>query len=495
MKLAAIVVLAGVCTAASVNRDEFLRAVQSGDGNAAAAMIQQGADVNAREANGTTALHWAVYHQDVALVKRLLAAGAKVAVVNDFGSSPMQEAAVTGNAAVIRMLLDAGANVESANAEGQTALMAVARTGNVDAAKMLLVAGADVNATEKFGGQSALMWAAAQSQPAMIRLLLEYGAKANARGAIRDWQTRITAEPRPKDRHRGGFTPLLYAAREGCIDCARALIEGGADINLSDPDRISPLVLALLDQRFDFAAYLISAGADVDRWDLYGRSPLYAACDLATLPTGGRPDTPSTDKTTALQVIDMLLKAGANPNLQLKLRPPYRNVPFDRGGDQVLSTGATPLLRASKAGDNPAAMRLLLEHHALVDLPNADGVTPLMIAAGMGHGINPSRGRYQGDDDAALAVGILLDAGADIHRRAGNGMNAVHSAAMKGWTATIRVLAEHGAEVDIKDRDGKTPLDYASGNYKPTPQGGGLVVPPTVNPETVKLLQQLSKVN
>lgn len=495
MKLAAIVVLAGVCTAASVNRDAFLRAVQSGDGNAAAAMIQQGADVNAHEANGTTALHWAVYRQDVALVKRLLAAGAKVAVVNDFGSSPMQEAAVTGNASVIRMLLDAGANVESANAEGQTALMAVARTGNVEAAKMLLVAGADVNATEKFGGQSALMWAAAQSQPAMIRLLLEYGAKVNARGAIRDWQTRITAEPRPKDRHRGGFTPLLYAAREGCIDCARALIEGGADINLSDPDRISPLVLALLDQRFDFATYLISAGADVDHWDLYGRSPLYAACDLATLPTGGRPDTPSTDKTTALQVIDMLLKAGANPNLQLKLRPPYRNVPFDRGGDQVLSTGATPLLRASKAGDNPAAMRLLLEHHALVDLPNADGVTPLMIAAGMGHGINPSRGRYQGDEDATLAVGILLDAGADIHRRAANGMNAVHSAAMKGWTATIRVLAEHGAEVDIKDRDGKTPLDYASGNYKPAPQGGGLVVPPTVNPETVKLLQQLSKVN
>lgn len=495
MKLVAIVVLAGVCTAASVNRDEFLRAVQSGNGNAAAAMIQQGADVNAREANGTTALHWAVYHQDVALVKRLLAAGAKVSVVNDFGSSPMQEAAITGNATVIRMLLDAGANVESANAEGQTALMAVARTGNVEAAKMLLVAGADVNATEKFGDQSSLMWAAAQSQPAMIRLLLEYGAKVNARGAIRDWQTRITAEPRPKDRHRGGFTPLLYAAREGCIDCARALIEGGADLNLSDPDRISPLVLALLDQRFDFAAYLISAGADVDRWDLYGRSPLYAACDLATLPTGGRADTPSTDKTTALQVIDMLLKAGANPNLQLKLRPPYRNVPFDRGGDQVLSTGATPLLRASKAGDNPAAMRLLLEHHALVDLPNADGVTPLMIAAGMGHGINPSRGRYQGDDDAALAVGILLEAGADIHRRAANGMNAVHSAAMKGWTATIRVLAEHGAESDIKDRDGKTPLDYASGNYKPTPQGGGLVVPPTVNPETVKLLEQLTKVN
>ena len=478
-------------SAASVTGDDFLKAVRSGDASAVARMIEQGADVNAREANGTTALHWAAYQQDAALVKRLLAAGAKAGVVNDFGSSPMQEAALTGNAAVIRMLLDAGADAESANAEGQTALMLVSRTGNVDAAKLLLDAGAHVNATETFGGQSALMWAAAESQPAMIRLLLARGAAANARSAVRDWQSRITAEPRPKDRFRGGFTPLLYAAREGCVECARALIDGGADINLTDPDRISPLVLALLGQRFDIAAYLISAGADVDKWDLYGRSPLYAAVDLSTLPTGGRPDTPSTDKTTALQVIEMLLKAGANPNLQLKLRPPYRNVPFDRGGDQVLSTGATPLLRASKAGDNPAAMRLLLEHHALVDLPNAEGVTPLMIAAGMGHGINPSRGRYQTDEDAALAVSMLLDAGADIHRRAGNGMNVVHSAAMKGWTATIRVLAEHGAELDAKDDGGKTPLDYATGNYKPAPQGGGLVVPPTVNPETVTLLQQL----
>jgi uncharacterized protein len=369
--------------------------------------------------------------------------------------------------------------------------MVVARTGNVEAAKLLLKAGANVNAIEKFGGQSALMWAAAEQHPAMIRLLTEFGAKANARGAIRDWQSRITAEPRPKDRHRGGFTPLLYAAREGCVECARALVENGADINLADPDRITPLVLALINQHFDFAAYLISAHADVDKWDLYGRSPLYAAIDLSTLPLGGRPDTPAQDKATANQVIEMLLNAGANPNLQLKLRPPYRNVPFDRNGDTVLSTGATALLRASKAGDNPVAMKLLLDHHALVDLPNAEGVTPLMIAAGLGHGNNPSRGRYQTDDDAAVAVKMLLDAGADIHRKANNQQTVLHAAALKGWTATIRILAEHGAELEPKDTDGKTPLDYASANYKPVPAGGGLVIPPTPFPETIKLLQEL----
>jgi uncharacterized protein len=489
MKLAAALLIAASSTLFGAS--DFIQSVRNGDEAIVATMIQKGADVNAPETNGTTALQWAVYQQNTGMVKRLLAAGAKVRVINDFGSSPMQQAAVTGNAEIIRMLLAAGADVESANADGQTALMVVARTGKVDAARLLLDAGANVNATESFGGQTALMWASAECQPDMIRLLLQHGAKVDARGAVRDWQTRITAEPRPKDRHRGGFTSLLYTAREGCVEGARALVEGGADMNLADPDRVTPLVLALINEHFDYAAYLISAGADLDKWDLYGRSPIYAAVDLSTLPTGGRPDTPSTDKTTAIEVIKMLLDKGANPNLQLKLRPPYRNVPFDRGGDQVLSTGATPLLRASKAGDNVEAMKLLLAHGALVDLPNAEGVTPLMAAAGMGHTNNPTRGRYQTDEDAVAALQILLKAGADIHRHAENGQTAMHAAALKGWDATIRLLAENGAELEPKDHDGKTPLDYASGNYRTRGPGGGNLVPPAPKPETMKLLQEL----
>ena len=279
------------------------------------------------------------------------------------------------------------------------------------------------------------------------------------------------------------------------MECAKALLEGKADPNLSDPDRVSPLVLALLNQHFDFAKYFIAAGLplglEIDRWDLYGRTPLYAAIDLSTLPTGGRPDTPSGDKTSANEVIALLLNSGANPNIQLKLRPPYRNVPFDRGGDQALSTGATPLLRAAKAGDNPVAMKLLIAHHALIDLANSEGITPLMIAAGVGHGTNPSRARYQTDDDAVIAVKMLLDAGADLQRKAANQQTALHGAAFKGWTNTVRLLGENGADLQAQDKDGKTALDYASANYKPIPAGGGLVVPPNPFPETVAVLQEL----
>jgi ankyrin repeat protein len=477
----------GVSVPAAVAADAPLAdAIRSGNRAAALSLLQQRVNVNATDANGATALHYAAYQEDADLVDRLLKAGAKPSVSNEFGSTPMSEAAAVGNASIIRLLLRAGADVNSPSRDGQTALMAVARTGRVDAAKVLLEAGADVNAIEQWGGQTALMWAAAQKQPAMVRLLVENGAKVNVRGTSREWERRITAEPRPKDLQRGGFSPLLYAAREGCLECARHLVQAGADINLTDPDRTTPLVLSLMNMRFDTAAYLISAGADVDKWDLYGRSPLYAAVDLSTLPRGGRPDIPSTDDTTALQVIGMLLDRGANPNLQLKLRPPYRNVIFDRSGDNlVLTIGATPLLRASKAGDNPEAIRMLLEHGALVNLPNVDGISPLMAAAGMGHVTNATRGRFNTEQDSLAAIPLLLKAGAEINAQAADGQTALHSAAQKGWNKVIALLVEAGADLSIKDSRGFTALDHARGTT------GGRGQPSTANPETAALLEKL----
>jgi ankyrin repeat protein len=264
--------------------------------------------------DGTTPLHWAVYRNDVAEVKRLIAARANVNARNDYGSTPLSEAAVVGNVEVIAALLKAGADVEGANDDGQTALMILARTSNVEAAKLLLKRGAQVNRRETWRGQSALMWAAAEGQPAMVKLLVEHGADVNARSSVNEWERQVTAEPRKQARPAGGFTPLLYAARRGCAECARLLIKAGADVNLGDPDRVTPLLLATLNLSFDTAAVLVKAGADVNRWDTWGRAPLFAAVDVNTVPTGGRADRPSLDATTGIELIEMLLKAGANPN-------------------------------------------------------------------------------------------------------------------------------------------------------------------------------------
>ena len=459
--------LAAPLWASAASREEANRALfaalQAQDPETALYALSEGADATAREADGTTPLHYAAHYADVRLISALLKSKADPNAANNFGARPLAEAATTGSAEAVRLLLKAGADVEARNPEGQTALMVVARTGKVEAAKLLLKAGADVNAREGWADQTALMWAAAQKHPEMIRVLLKAGADVNARGAIRDWPRRITSEPRPKGMNRGGFTPLLYAAREGCVDCARELLAGGADIDRPDPDQTTPLVVALMNLHFDFASFLVKSGADVDRWDLYGQTPLYVAIDMNTLPVGGRPDIPSSDFTTGLQVAEQLLAAGANPNIPLKLRPPYRNYIFDRGGDQVLSTGATPLLRAAKGGD-AAAVALLVKYHADINFPNDQGVTPLMAAAGAGHGANPTRGRFKTDADAAECVRLLLEAGVDVNQATERtNQTALHAAAAHGWIETIQLLAARGADLELADSAGLRPIDHAAG--------------------------------
>jgi ankyrin repeat protein len=419
-------------------------------------------DINQRSSDGTTALHWAVYHNDVALIDRLLAAGADAKAQNDYSATPMSEAAVVGNVQVLKKLLAAGADVESANADGQTALMVIARTSNVDAARLLLSRGAKVNAVEQWRGQTALMWAAAEAQPAMVKLLIERGADVNARSTVNDWERQVTAEPRMQARPSGGFTPLLYAARKGCLECARLLLKARADKNLADPDGITPMLMATTNFNFDVASLLIEAGADVNKWDVWGRAPLYAAVDLNTLPIGGRADRPSLDATSALKVIEKLLDAGANPNLQLKLFPPYRSLRDDRGADNLLTIGTTPLVRAAKAGD-VAVMRLLITHGANVDLPTTAGITPLMAACGNASSAIDTRGRYKTEQQAIEATQVLLAAGASINARDRGGQTALHGAASWGWNGLVKTLAANKADLLAKDAQGRTAADVARG--------------------------------
>jgi uncharacterized protein len=443
------------------------------------------ADVNQRSSDGTSALHWAVYHNDVALIDRLLASGADAAAKNDYGATPMSEAAVVGNVQVLHKLLAAGADVESANADGQTALMVIARTSNIEAARLLISRGANVNTREQWRGQTALMWAAAESQPAMVRLLVEHKADVNARSNVNDWQRQVTAEPRMQARPSGGFTPLLYAARKGCLECVRILLKAHADKNLADPDGVTPMLMAVTNFNFDVAALLVQQGANVDKWDAWGRAPLYAAVDLNTLPTGGRSDRPSLDKTSSLELIKMILEAGANPNLQLKLFPPYRSLRDDRGADGLLTIGTTPLVRASKAGD-VAAMRLLVAHGANLELPTVNGITPLMAAAGNGSNAIDTRGRYKAEEQSIGAVKVLLAAGANINARDDSGQTALHGAASWGWNGLVKTLAANHADLMAKDAQGRTAADIARGSASSSGRGASVA-----HPETETLLRQL----
>jgi uncharacterized protein len=506
--------------------DSLVAAAERGDRAAAVRMLgAKGTDVNAPGPDGTTAIMWAASNDDVELVRALVKAGANVTGKNQLGTSAIGEAAIIGSAPIINVLLKAGADPNTKNPEGETPLMTAARSGKVDAATVLLEAGADVNAKESFGGQSALMWAAAESQADMVKLLVSKGADVNARGIVRNWERKVITEPRPKDMNQGGFTPLLYAAREGCVECARHLMAGGADPDLADPHVVSPLNMALLNLHFAFAKYMIEAGADLDKWDFYGRSPVYMAADVSTLPTkgnGAMAVLPSEDRITALDVAKLLLEKGANPNIRLKRRPPYRDVPQDRSGDVILAQGATALLRAARAGDAPF-VGLLLEHGALVDLPSKEGVTPLMAAAGAEFGTRVTRGRNRTDAGVLAAMKLLVDAGANVNAQMVNeprrqvfdasaaqanvyaaglrsrpsqiptpdavpDQTAIMAAAERGYTPFVKFLAEHGANLAMKDASGRTALDLARG----VGVRGVKSATADPHPDTVALLESLT---
>ncbi len=484
--------LAAACVAATLSAGVALAeggalvaAAKSADHAAALRALEQKADPNLADSDGSTALLWAVHHDDVELVKKLIAAGADVKIANVYGATPMSEAAIVADAAVLDALLRAGADVDSPNADGQTTLMVVARTSNVAAADLLIKHGANVNAREARKGQTALMWATAESQPAIVKVLLAHGADANARSTVYDWERRVTAEPRMKNMPSGGFTPLLYAAREGCLECAQELVQAGAKVDMTDPDGITPILSALLNAHFDTAKYLLSTKTNPHKWDWWGRTPLYAAVDYNTVPHGGRPDRPSLDETTSLQMIEILLDAGVNPNAQLKLFPPYRSLRMDRGADAVIDIGTTPLLRAARSGD-VEAIKLLLEHGALVDLPQVSGATPLMVAVGLGANPIDTRGKFRSEVDALATAQVLLDAGADVNARDARGRTALHAAAAQGYTDVAKFLVEHGADLKAADADGVLPVDAALGKLR---GGRG---PGAVHADTAQVLTELA---
>ncbi len=417
-------------------------------------------DVNRRDADGTTPLQWAVYNGDVVEARRLVKAGADVSAANDYGATPMSLAAEVASTEMLALLVEGGANADSPNPEGQTALMAVARTGNLAAARLLLDHGATVDAKERWGGQTALMWASARRHPEMMRLLISKGADANARSTARDYQRHVTAEGRPKNLDSGGLTPLLYAARENCVACVDVLVEHHADIDLPDPDGVSPLLLAIMNANWDLAKRLIAAGADVNQWDIFGEAPLLTAVDLRTRIDGGRASIDPVNVTRGLEIVTLLLDRGADPNMQLFFKPAHvlgGGVGGDvRVGNATYTRGATSLIRAATNADLEV-VKILLAHGADATLYMADRQTPIHAAIG-GRATEPQ---------ALELIKLFQKAGTDVdvvalinHEEEVRGGTALHYAVRRRFKDVIKLLASSGIDMNAVDQDGLTALDY-----------------------------------
>src|SRR5581483_5284730 len=326
------------------------------------------------------------------------------------------------------------------------------------AAKLLLRHGATVDAREVWGGQTALMWASARRHPQMMELLIAHGANVNARSLWRNWERHVTAESRAKRTNAGGLTPLMYAARENCLECVNVLIRHRVDVDQPDPDGVAPVTIAILNTNWDIARRLIEAGADVNQWDIYGQGPLYAAV-VHSVPRppslfGGGPGVNPLDppnKASPIDVISLLLEKGANPNMQLFYRPAGRNA----GG---AARGSTPLMAAA-AEDHLALVKLLLAHGADPKLYQADNQTPLMAALA-------GRGSFGGggaaNPGAAIEVlKVLHEAGTDVnimsiqhHLLRTRGGTALHFAVRAGSAQAVKLLVAWGVDVNARDPDG-----------------------------------------
>jgi ankyrin repeat protein len=465
-------------------------AAERGDRQAVRALLAQHADVNARQGDGATALAWAAHRNDLEMASELLAAGADPRLANDYGVTPLALACTNANPAMIGMLLEAGADPNAAQWTGETVLMTCAATGSAAAVKQLLGAGAEVNAAESEKGQTALMWAVAERHPEVVKLLVDHGADVRARSKLIPLPETFQIESAnifgssyaptvhfPKTA--GGFTPLLFAAQQGDIESARMLLAAGADVNEVNEEDGSALVVASASGHEELALYLLEQGADPMATDAYGITPLHYALNKGLTSIAGAKRS-STDRfgwtrPSMHNLVKALLDKGADPNARIaKDFPPYDYAPIARsnGNDhaQMALVGVTPMVLAAAGGD-VTAMRILAERGANPRMTSPEGVSPLLVAAGLGI----ERGML--DEKSALeAAQLALQLGGDVNAAKEDGRTALHVAALLGWNDMIRFLASQGANLDAKDMYGQTPLSIALGDpegliYRQLPGG------------------------
>jgi ankyrin repeat protein len=432
----------------------LIDAVKDGDLTVVRAELRQrGVDVNAPEVDGTTALHWAVERDDLAMVEALLRAGANAKAVNRFGVSPLAPAATNGNAAMLELLIKAGADPNTALPGGETALLTASRTGNIDAIKTLLAHGAKVDARETRRGQTALMWAASNNNATAIRVLVEAGADINARATGPQLVSRtglrggVGAYGQNRTREDAA-TPFLFAVRRGHMEAAKTLLDLGASVNDQLPDKTSALVVAVANAHWELAAYLLDRGADPNA-DGQGWGPLHQlARTRRGLDVNRYPWPEVTGTMSGLELARKLVARGADINRKMtrKISDDVRN---------NVGPGCTPFAMAAKADDLPL-LKVFLELGADPNIRNVNETTPLMLAVGV-EMFNPGEDTHD-DQDAIDTTKFLLDLGAPINAKNKYGESALLGATARGPIPLVQLLLDHGASFEVKDLFGWTPL-------------------------------------
>jgi uncharacterized protein len=487
-------------------------AARHGDIEEARRLIAAGMDVNALESDGTSAVLWAAYQADPDLVRVLISAGADPNTANNFGVTPLLQASRYGDAPTIAALLEGGADITAATRAGETPLHAAARTGRVEGVKLLLEHGADPNAVEELEGQTPLMWAAADGHLGVVDALLEAGADPNAQARVSDLKERS----RRTDFPSGGFTALMWATRNGDEAIVRRLLDAGADLNLRNGDDATAMMIAIVNDRFDFALKLLELGADANDGSLYQAVVMHDATTdwLAKDGTRWRADHPN--ENTALDVIRVLLDAGADPNQQYTTQMHSASMCCDT------KAVGSPFFRAAIAAD-VEAMKLMIAHGADIEWAPAKaddgddaivppgggnaGKTPLMVALNGGKGVGMAGGpgdiregrappfREVSNREPLDAVKLLLEAGANPDAVNPKGESALHLAAKDGKLDMVRALAEAGATLDLRNADGKTALEVVEKMppRDPPPTSGALAgYPQGAQPsEVAALLREL----
>jgi ankyrin repeat protein len=469
---AAVFFVANAVPAASPVAD----AARAGNFDELSLLIESGTDVDVTAGDGSTALLWAVYRGDVAMVEALIAAGADPNVANNYGVFPLLQASRSGDAELIELLLAAGADPMMTHTEGETPLMAAARTGNVAAVELLLASGVDVNATDSFQNQTALMWASAEGHIDVVGALLNAGADPDVQARVSEISERSINTDFPS----GGFTAVMWAARNGYQDVVEALAGAGADLNLTNADGATATMISIVNDRFDLAARLVELGADVNDGSLYHAVEMRDATTDWYARDGSRLRANHDNELTALDLIERFLEQGADPNTVFVGQMHSSTMCCDSFAN------ATPLYRAAMAAD-VSALELLIAHGGDITwMPenveggggraNANvGRAAILAAVSGGKGVPLSAGpgysregpppfREPSNREPADAVKLLVDAGADPNAVMPDGGNtALHQAVQSRNLDTIRVLAEAGAKLDAKNEKGLTALHVAEG--------------------------------